>query len=113
VLISDTEYAGPTSDSAQQKAQSLVTRYRGQVDGIFLPERVEHVRNAACLGRRRMLSGKAVTGCGGKAPGVLLEMCDVSKSFGATRALDGVSLTLEAGEVRALIAKTAPERARS
>ena len=36
-LISDTEYAGPTSDSAQQKAQSLVTRYRGQVDGIFCP----------------------------------------------------------------------------
>ena len=34
-LISDTEYAGPTSDSAQQKAQSLVTRYRGSVDGIF------------------------------------------------------------------------------
>ncbi len=36
-LISDTEYAGPTSDSAQQKAQSLITRYRGQVDGIFCP----------------------------------------------------------------------------
>jgi ribose transport system substrate-binding protein len=34
-LLSDTEYAGPTSDSAQQKAQSLVTRYRGSVDGIF------------------------------------------------------------------------------
>jgi ribose transport system substrate-binding protein len=34
-MLSDTEYAGPTSDSAQQKAQSLVTRYRGQVDGIF------------------------------------------------------------------------------
>ena len=34
-LLSDTEYAGPTSDSAQQKAQSLVTRYRGEVDGIF------------------------------------------------------------------------------
>lgn len=34
-LLSDTEYAGPTSDSAQQKAQNLVTRYRGQVDGIF------------------------------------------------------------------------------
>ncbi len=34
-LLSDSEYAGPTSDSAQQKAQSLVTRYRGQVDGIF------------------------------------------------------------------------------
>jgi ribose transport system substrate-binding protein len=34
-LISDTEYAGPTSDSAQQVAQSLVTRYRGEVEGIF------------------------------------------------------------------------------
>jgi ribose transport system substrate-binding protein len=37
VLISDTEYSGPTPDSAQQKSQSLVTRYRGQVDGIFCP----------------------------------------------------------------------------
>jgi ribose transport system ATP-binding protein len=34
---------------------------------------------------------------------VLLEMRDVSKSFGATRALDGVSLGVEYGEVRALI----------
>jgi ribose transport system ATP-binding protein len=32
-----------------------------------------------------------------------LEMRDVAKSFGATRALDGVSLTLASGEVRALI----------
>jgi ribose transport system substrate-binding protein len=36
-LLSDTEYSGPTSDSAQQVAQSLVTRYRGEVDGIFCP----------------------------------------------------------------------------
>jgi ribose transport system ATP-binding protein len=34
---------------------------------------------------------------------LLLEMRDVAKSFGATRALDGVSLCLAAGEVRALI----------
>jgi ribose transport system substrate-binding protein len=34
-IISDTEYSGPTSDTAQQKSQSLVTRYRGQVDAIF------------------------------------------------------------------------------
>jgi ribose transport system substrate-binding protein len=34
-MISDTEYSGPTSDTAQQKSQSLVTRYRGQVDAIF------------------------------------------------------------------------------
>jgi ribose transport system ATP-binding protein len=34
---------------------------------------------------------------------VLLEMRDVTKSFGATRALDGVSFGVDAGEVRALI----------
>ncbi len=34
---------------------------------------------------------------------MLLEMRDVTKSFGATRALDGVSLGVDAGEVRALI----------
>ncbi len=34
---------------------------------------------------------------------MLLEMRDVSKSFGATRALDGVSLAVAAGETRALI----------
>src|SRR5262249_7214891 len=36
-LLSDSEYAGPTSDTAQQRAQSLVTRYRGQVDAVFCP----------------------------------------------------------------------------
>ena len=34
---------------------------------------------------------------------VLLEMRDVTKSFGTTRALDGVSLGVDSGEVRALI----------
>ena len=37
VFLSDSEYAGATSDTAQQKSQSLVTKYRGQVDGIFCP----------------------------------------------------------------------------
>jgi ribose transport system substrate-binding protein len=50
-LISDTEYAGPTSDSAQQKAQSLVTRYRGQVDGIFCPN------ESSSFGMLRALEG--------------------------------------------------------
>ena len=50
-LISDTEYAGPTSDSAQQKAQSLVTRYRGQVDGIFCPN------ESSTFGMLRALEG--------------------------------------------------------
>jgi ribose transport system substrate-binding protein len=35
--LSDNTYAGATSDTAQQTAQSLVTRFRGQVDGIFCP----------------------------------------------------------------------------
>jgi ribose transport system substrate-binding protein len=36
-MISDDQYAGATSDSAQRTAQSLVTRFRGQVDGVFCP----------------------------------------------------------------------------
>jgi ribose transport system substrate-binding protein len=50
-LLSDTEYAGPTSDSAQQKAQSLVTRYRGQVDAIFCPN------ESSTFGMLRALDG--------------------------------------------------------
>jgi ribose transport system substrate-binding protein len=34
-LLSESEYAGPTADSAQQKSQSLVTRYRGKFSGVF------------------------------------------------------------------------------
>ena len=34
-MLSDSEYSGPTSDTAQQKSQNLVTRYRGQVEAIF------------------------------------------------------------------------------
>ncbi|WP_422927092.1 substrate-binding domain-containing protein [Singulisphaera sp. PoT] len=49
--LSDTEYAGATSDSAQQKAQSLVTRFRGQVDGIFCPN------ESSTLGMLRALEG--------------------------------------------------------
>ncbi|MFI5454451.1 MAG: substrate-binding domain-containing protein [Isosphaerales bacterium] len=50
-LLSDGEYAGPTSDSAQQKAQSLVTRYRGEVDGIFCPN------ESSTFGMLRALDG--------------------------------------------------------
>ena len=39
---------GPTSDSAQQKAQNLVTRYRGQIDGVFCPNESS---TSACSGR--------------------------------------------------------------
>ena len=33
--LSDDQYAGATSDSAQKTAQSLISRYRNDVDGIF------------------------------------------------------------------------------
>jgi ribose transport system substrate-binding protein len=36
-FLSDSEYAGATSELAQQKAQNLATRYRGKVDGVFCP----------------------------------------------------------------------------
>ena len=93
-LISDTEYAGPTSDSAQQKAQSLVTRYRGQVDGIFCPNESSTFGMLRALEGAGMLGRAAVTRRGEATAPVLLEMRDVSKSFGATRALEGVSLEL-------------------
>ncbi len=35
--LSKDQYAGATSDSAQKTAQSLITRYRGQIDGVFCP----------------------------------------------------------------------------
>ncbi len=49
--LSDSEYAGPTSDSAQQKAQSLVTKYRGEVDAIFCPN------ESSAYGMLRALQG--------------------------------------------------------
>jgi ribose transport system substrate-binding protein len=49
--LSDSEYAGATSDTAQQKAQSLVTKYRGQVDGIFCPN------ESSSFGMLRALEG--------------------------------------------------------
>jgi ribose transport system ATP-binding protein len=44
-----------------------------------------------------------VGGSGMSGGGPLLRMCEVSKSFGATKALDRVGLDLMAGEVHALV----------
>src|SRR6185312_11723271 len=49
--LSKEEFAGATSDTAQQKAQSLVTRFRGQVDGIFCPN------ESSTVGMLRALEG--------------------------------------------------------
>jgi ribose transport system substrate-binding protein len=57
-LISDSEYAGPTSDSAQQVAQSLVTRYRGEVDGIFCANESSTFGMLRALDEAGMLVGR-------------------------------------------------------
>jgi ribose transport system substrate-binding protein len=49
--LSDDQYAGATSDSAQRISQNLVTRYRGQIDGIFCPN------ESSTLGMLRALEG--------------------------------------------------------
>jgi ribose transport system substrate-binding protein len=56
--LSDSEYAGATSDTAQQKAQSLVTKYRGQVDGIFCPNESSSFGMLRALDGAGMLAGK-------------------------------------------------------
>ncbi len=42
-LLSESEYAGPTADSAQQKSQTLVTRYRGKFAGVVCPNETSTV----------------------------------------------------------------------
>jgi ribose transport system substrate-binding protein len=51
VFISDDQYAGATSDLAQQKALSLLTRYRGQFDGVFCSN------ESSAVGMLRALEG--------------------------------------------------------
>ena len=57
-LISDSEFAGATADSAFQKAQSLVTRFRGQVDAIFCPN------ESSATGMLRALDGAGMLAAG-------------------------------------------------
>jgi ribose transport system substrate-binding protein len=57
-FLSESEYAGPTSDSAQQKSQTLVTRYRGQVDGVFCPNETSTVGMLRALEGAGMLAGR-------------------------------------------------------
>ena len=56
--LSDSEYAGATSDTAQQKAQSLATRFRGQVDGIFCVNESSAYGTLRALEGAGMLSGR-------------------------------------------------------
>lgn len=49
--LSNDQYGGATSDLAQQKSQNLVTKYRGQIDGVFC------VNESNTLGMLRALEG--------------------------------------------------------
>jgi ribose transport system substrate-binding protein len=57
--VSNDQYAGATSDKAQGVAQSLVTRHRGQFDGVFCPNEsstagmLRALREAGLLAPRR------------------------------------------------------------
>jgi ribose transport system substrate-binding protein len=57
-LLSESEYAGPTSDQAQQKSQSLVTRYRGQFDGVFCPNETSTVGMMRALEAAGLVGGR-------------------------------------------------------
>jgi ribose transport system substrate-binding protein len=57
-FLSDTEYAGATSDTAQQKGQNLVTRFRGQIDGIFCPNESSTVGMLRALEGAGLLAGR-------------------------------------------------------
>ena len=57
-FLTDQEYAGATADSAQKAAQNVVTRYRGQVDGIFTPNESSTSGMLRALKDAGMLAGR-------------------------------------------------------
>jgi ribose transport system substrate-binding protein len=58
-ILEDKQHAGATSDTAQTVAQSLLTRFRGEVDGLFAPNEsstsgaLRALRQAGLLQKRR------------------------------------------------------------
>ena len=57
-LLTESEYAGTTSDQAQQTSTSLVTRYRGQFDGVFCPNETSTVGMMRALEEAGLLAGR-------------------------------------------------------
>jgi ribose transport system substrate-binding protein len=57
-LLTESEYAGTTSDQAQQKSQGLVTRYRGQFHGVFCPNETSTVGMMRALEEAGLLAGQ-------------------------------------------------------
>lgn len=56
--LSNDQYAGATSDSAQRVAQNLVTRYRGQIDGVFCPNESSTAGMLRALSEAGLLAGR-------------------------------------------------------
>lgn len=57
-LLSESEYAGPTADQAQQQSQSLVARYRGQFEGVFCPNETSTLGMMRALEAAGLLAGQ-------------------------------------------------------
>ncbi|HEU5118767.1 MAG TPA: substrate-binding domain-containing protein, partial [Isosphaeraceae bacterium] len=55
--LSEDQFAGATADSAQQTAQRLVARFKGQVDGIFCPNESSTAGMLRALKDAGMLAG--------------------------------------------------------
>ncbi len=56
VFVSDDQYSGATSDLAQQKSLNLLTRFRGQFDGVFCPNESSAVGMLRALETTGMLA---------------------------------------------------------
>ncbi len=58
VYLSDDQYAGATSDLAQQKSQNLITKYRSKMDGVFCSNESSTVGMLRALEGAGLLAGK-------------------------------------------------------
>jgi len=56
--LSDDQYAGATSDLAQQKAQNLITKFRSRMDGVFCSNESSTVGMLRALEGAGLLAGK-------------------------------------------------------
>ena len=56
--LSDDQFAGATSDLAQQKAQNLITKFRSKMDGVFCSN------ESSTVGMLRALEGSGPPGRG-------------------------------------------------
>lgn len=56
VIVSDNQYAGPTTETAQAAAENLLNRFSGGLDGVFCPN------ESSTFGMLRALQGAGLAG---------------------------------------------------